>query len=260
MSSLEISREDMKKKNIDENLTNSGENTYKNNINYLLDQNIKKKIFDFACSKKIISTAARYLKVFPVLNRVEVYHNLPIKPDQKRGAMMWHRDDFGYKSLDLFVAVTEINNENGPLVATNAVEKLGVFGKIRTTIGNAVGGERGKVSDEKFENYLLKMGEIVLLGPSGSALFIDSFTAYHKGGQCLKKERLMLRISFTTPDAINLENNFDERSKHYSNQNEHNLEKKFFKFLITKKDFFFHKLVSKKNLLRFYRLLHYKLN
>ena len=70
----------------------------------------------------------------------------------------------------------------------------------------------------------------------------------------------MLRISFTTPDAINLENNFDERSKHYSNQNEHNLETKFFNFLINKKDFFFHKLVSKKNLLRFYRLLHYKLN
>jgi len=257
---LDISRTDIKRKNINDNVTNSGENAYKNNINYLLDQNIKKKIFNFACSEKMISTAARYLKVFPVLNRLEVYHNLPVKPDKKRGAMMWHRDDFGYKSLDLFLAITDINKENGPLVATNAMESLGVFAKMKSTIINAVSGERGKVSDKKFENYLKKKGKISLSGSIGSALFIDSFTAYHKGGHCLKNERLMLRISFTTPDAINLESNFNERFEHYLSHNKQSLEPKFFKYLIYKKKYFFQKIISKKNLLNFYRLMHYKIS
>ena len=57
---------------------------------------------------------------------------------------MWHRDDFGYKSLDLFITVTELNDKNGPLKVTSEVEKLGVFGKIRNVIKNPVSGERGE--------------------------------------------------------------------------------------------------------------------
>ena len=257
---LELSRDFIKKKQTNKNLTNSGENTYKNNINYLLDESIKKKIFKFACSKEIISTAANYLKVFPVLNRLEVYHNLPVKPDQKRGAMMWHRDDFGYKSLDLFITVTELNDKNGPLTVTREVEKLGVFGKIRNVIKNPVSGERGKVSDDNFSDYLKKKGEIILKGLPGTGLFIDSFTAYHKGGHCIEGERLMLRISFTTPDAINLDDNFKERENYYNFQIEESLEPKFNEFLLKKKSYFLSKLVSKRNLLNLYRILHFKLN
>ena len=257
---LKKSKDDIKKRSTNQNLTNSGENSYKNNINYLLSEDIKKKIFSFACSEKIISTAAKHLKVFPVLNRIEVYHNLPIKPENIRGAMMWHRDDFGYRSLDLFIAVSNIDDDNGPLYAIKKIEKLGVFSKISNTIENPVAGERGKIKDQNFKTYLSDMGKIVFKGNTGSGLFIDSFTVYHKGGHCTKNERLMLRFSYTTPDAINLDDNIEER-KFYDEKNiKMNIEKKFINFLLHKDKIFFHKLISKKLLLLIYSALHYKLN
>ena len=29
--------------------------------------------------------------------------------------MNWHRDDFGYRSMDLFIPITDIDKKNGPL-------------------------------------------------------------------------------------------------------------------------------------------------
>ena len=44
--------------------------------------------------------------------------------------MLWHKDDFGYKSLDLFLAINDIDEENGPLYFLKRREPLGVFYKI----------------------------------------------------------------------------------------------------------------------------------
>ena len=49
-------------------------------------------------------------------------------------------------------------------------------------------GERGKVDDEEFNKVFGDYNTIKLEGKSGNALFIDSFSTYHKGGFC-KKER-----------------------------------------------------------------------
>ena len=135
-----------------------------------------------------------------------------------------------------------------------------MFGKIRNVIKDPVSGERGKVSDDNFSDYLEKKGEIILKGLPGTGLFIDSFTAYHKGGHCIEGERLMLRISFTTPDAINLDDNFKERENYYNFQIEESFEPKFNEFLLKKKSYFLSKLISKRNLLNLYRILHFKLN
>ena len=256
---LKKSREDIGKRNVSLNLSNSGLNAYKNNLNYLLEDSIKKKIFKYACSEKILSTAAKYLKVFPTLNRIEVYHNIPNKSEETRGAMMWHRDDFGYKSLDLFIAITDIDDENGPLYSVDKKEKLGVFAKFSEIIDNPVPGERGKIENKKFEPYLKKMGSVVLKGKTGTGLFIDSFTTYHKGGQCLKKERLMLRFSYTTPDAINLDDNSEELKFYNDDLMKLMIDNKYINFLLFKKKIFFNKLISKNFLLYIYRLLHYKI-
>ena len=256
---LERSREDIKKRVLKINLSNSGFNSYKNNLNYLLDDQIKRKIAEYACSEKIITTAAKYLKVFPTLNRIEVYHNIPITPEKARGAMKWHRDDFGYKSLDLFIAITDIDDQNGPLYSVDKKEKLGVYAKFSETINNPIFGERGKIEDEKFEPYLKKMGSVILKGKTGTGLFIDSFTTYHKGGQCLNKERIMLRFSYTTPDAINLDDNAEELKFYNNHLNKSIANNNFINFLFFKKKIYFNKLINKNFLLYVYNILHYKI-
>ena len=79
-----------------------------------LDKSIQTKIINFATSNFMIKTAYEYLGVFPMFARVYVNLNIPTQKEQS-SSQLWHRDDFGYKNLDLFMAINEINDENGPL-------------------------------------------------------------------------------------------------------------------------------------------------
>ena len=60
--------------------------------------------------------------------------------------------------------------------------------------------EKGKISIDKFENNLKTDDIIALKGLKGKGLFIDSFTAYHRGDTIKTKDRVMLRFSYQTPD------------------------------------------------------------
>ena len=60
----------------------------------------------------MLKTAYNYLGVFPILARIYLNLNIPTYK-KKSASQLWHRDDFGYKNLDLFMAINEINDENG---------------------------------------------------------------------------------------------------------------------------------------------------
>ena len=101
---IKVSRDQMEKNRLSDtyNKSNAGDNIYLNELFSYLDENVKDQIISFASSDLMISTAAKYIKVFPVLAKVICYHNIPKNSNLARGAMLWHKDDFGYKSLDLF--------------------------------------------------------------------------------------------------------------------------------------------------------------
>ena len=80
--------------------------------------------------------------VFPILAKMTVYHNIPRPGSSIRGAMNWHKDDFGYKSLDLFLNITDIDENSGPLYALRKKERLGVFSRSFNEIQNAKSGEK----------------------------------------------------------------------------------------------------------------------
>ena len=95
----------------------------------LLPSELKHKIINFAFMEKNLSTATNHLKVFPVIGKIYLFLNFPVA-EKERGAMLWHKDDFGYKSLDLFLAINDIDEENGPLYFIKRREPLGVFYKL----------------------------------------------------------------------------------------------------------------------------------
>ena len=98
---IEIISRKLKKK-ISINQINRLPKQIKNNI----DLDLKKIIFEFCLSKKIISIVSSYLGVMPILNNISVYINIPNDVKDIRGSMNWHRDDFGYRSMDLFIPIT----------------------------------------------------------------------------------------------------------------------------------------------------------
>ena len=218
-------------------------NDYRKDFFPLLSDEIKDEVVKFALSEKNLLTATKYLKVLPVVKKIIVYINVPTSV-KEQGAQLWHKDDFGYKSLDIFLAISDVDMSNGPLYFLKTKNPLGVFFKIKDVIKNAKPGERNKVSIDKFSEHYSDSEIGALIGKSGTGVLIDSFTKYHRGGFCKTKDRIMLRISYQTPDSSR-------------GNNSHNNEKFFYHPKILKNDVknIFHKYVMFKNRNKFVNLI-----
>ena len=257
---IEKSRAELSSGNISRgNPTNSGVYTYSQGIFNRLSLDLQKEIFSLAHSDLLISTVSKYLKVFPILDKVIVGHNIPSQPDKVRGAMLWHKDDFGYRSMDLFMAISDIDKQNGPLKAVIKKSELGIFSKSNEENKHQnMTGERGKIGTNHFEN-LNSNNVAILEGEKGTGLFVDSFTVYHRGGHCLSKDRLMLRFSYQTPDSIRVERLGNGFSVEYKNLKNSFPKNKFLKYLYEKRPSKF-MVFFRKYLLKFYRFAHVKEN
>ena len=167
-----------------------------------LSNNLKKEIVEFASSDLMVSTAAEHMGIFPILTRIQAFHNIPREGSKRRGAMYWHRDTFGFKNLDFFMAVTDMDEENGPFYCLEKKVKAGIFLSFSNALSRGKKGERGKVTLEEFSKYFKNENIIKLIGNSGTAIFLDSFSCYHRGGFCKSKDRVTLRFCYQSHDVI----------------------------------------------------------
>ncbi len=221
-----------------------------------IDDKLKKKIVDFALSDFNLSIVTNYLKVMPIIGKISLNLNIPVPNSKEGGSMLWHKDDFGYKSLDLFLPIKEVSENNGPFSYIEKKNHLGVFHKIKKIKKNALLGERNKIELDTFEkisngNYKNFLSQI------GDGIFIDSFTCYHKGGYCKEYDRLMLRISYQTPDSIDVVGKENKNGFRYYNH----YKKSSFNFFDYKRYILFKRfrIFKIQNfLMSIYRLFHYK--
>ena len=246
-------------KNEELNQSNSGDDKYTIDIYSKLDQRIKDKIFNFASSDLMISTAAKYLGIFPILSNIILNYNIPRKPDKIRGAMLWHKDDLGFKSLDLFLCITNLNDDNGPLYVSKANNNLGVLSRVDSFIKNPIRGERQKIDLDQFDFYNANNEQIKLEGKKGTALLVDSISNYHRGGNCKNKDRLMLRVSYQGIDYIPLKKIINEKLSFDPSMNKDNHKNIFKKYFLYKRSFIFNTRV-KYFLVNFYNIICYKVS
>ena len=258
-SKKEILSEEYQKELEKSNLARA-EKPYQKSLYNKLSADLKEKIINFASSDKLISTATRYMGIFPILTRVDVGHIIPRENSSERAAMLWHKDNFGFKSLDLFMIINNVDEGNGPLYV---MEKKIHAGVLKSFINqkNVRTGERGKVPIREFDKVFTNEKIIKLDGNSGNALLIDSFSAYHRGGYCKNRERIMMRFCYQSVDALCDESFYKEKDYfHFDERILNNGTLNIFKkYLFFKKPSYFIKYISKL-MTKFYSLIEYKYN
>ena len=218
---------------------------YSINLTNYISDDLMKKIINFSTNVKNIKTASEYLKVLPYLAKVKLYMNIPLKNKTPKASMLWHRDDFGYKSLDLFLAIRKVDNLNGPLHYVNKNSLNKIFLQVPDEKKEKIIGERNKHSLEHFDKFIKKENTTTFVGNSGDGLWIDSFRVYHRGGHCIENERYMLRLSYQTSDNTR-SNSLDDNCYYYDKS----IRKVNIKKILEKHYFFGHKssFISKLNL------------
>lgn len=223
-----------------------------------LSDDLKKNIINFATSEKNLAIASDYLKVFPVIGKIHLYVNFPIDNHTERAAMLWHKDDFGYKSLDFFIPITELTSENGSMFYLNKKDDLNIFRRVPEIIKDAKPKERNKIKIDDFNKYCEQNEISEFTGKIGDALLIDSFRVYHRGGYCTKNIRIMFRVSYQTPDSSRLLNFDDESFKYFDKIKKKNLTNESEKYLFFGSNIYKNYKGLIKILLLFYRVIHIK--
>ena len=222
-----------------------------------LSPHLKKSIVTFASSEKMITTASKYMKIFPMLTIIQVILNIPREGSVPRSGMLWHKDGQGFKCLDFFMNVSDVDENNGPFFYLKKKIRAGVFKSFDYTMFKS--GERNKVKSEDFDIKFQNSNQNELKGEKGTGVFLDTFSTFHKGGFCKSKDRILLRFCYQSHDALC--DNFSIDRNHFiydETITKNNVKDDIYKkYLFFKRPSSLMKFLSEK-LLKFYHLIEFK--
>ena len=177
-----------------------------------LKEDVKFKIIQFIINQKLIHEVSNYLNIMPVIGKLSLNLNVPVSNSSERGSMLWHKDDFGFRTVDFFIPIRDLTMDNGPLFFQKNKSSLGVLHKYSNIKQNPKRGERNKIEIDEFQKKVSDEDIEIFTGKPGDALMIDSFSCYHRGGFCEKGERIMLRVSYHTPDSIDMKDKINDKN------------------------------------------------
>jgi hypothetical protein len=126
----------------------------------------------FALQEDLLSTIAQYLGIAPFLESVELLYSKPAQGPPAQ-SQQWHKDRTDRRIIKVFVYATEVRPENGPLSLLGRSDSEKVPGFLFHY-----------VSDNSMAKYVDLSRTVVLTGPPGTTLLIDSQTCYHLGSRC----------------------------------------------------------------------------
>lgn len=137
---------------------------------------------------KVLEVASQYLGAEPVLYQTSLYWSLPPTDEETLKKKFqtkphFHYDIGDYRSLVLFIYLTDVDEQCGPHIVIEGTHRKKTFRQLLTRF----------LSDEKaYRRYSERIK--VIQGVSGEGFFED-LTCYHKRSAATKK-RLMLTVSY----------------------------------------------------------------
>ena len=155
--------------------------------------------------KDIIAAISNYLGMVPILNKVDIWYSKP--SPQLSNSQLHHCDFESYKQLKLFVAISDVSIESGPLTVVDAKSSADVRKQIGYRFGQ-------KINDEIIEKYVPKDSQHVAVGPKGTMIFADTSSCFHYGSRVETddKHRVVAMYQFLRPQSFGLSLDFKKNS------------------------------------------------
>lgn len=148
-----------------------------------------------ALSGPLVEAATGYFGSLPRLDNIDVWVAKPNLEDSGLyNSQLFHLDKVGDGYLSLFVNVSDVSAESGPLVvipadASDRVRRNTQYER-RAVFGD------GRLSDEEIKATVGPDEYESLEGPAGTGIFVDNSRCLHAGSRCEAGERVTLTMSF----------------------------------------------------------------
>jgi hypothetical protein len=155
-------------------------------------------IRDFVLSPAVLSTVARYFGRMPILSEIALLWT-PVNATRIK-SQEYHFDTEDYRQLKLFIYISEVSAETGPITLIGARRSAEV-GRVT----GYVGGRHRRLKDAAIVSAGADKDAVRIVGPAGGGVFMDTSRCLHFGSRGNRAERLVLLIQFMDYYAPKLE-------------------------------------------------------
>jgi len=194
---------DLLKKHKEQLLERKDDHAYFSTLQTDVDVETRLGLIKFAVSDEVLNMILPYFGVVPKLNSIQLMYNIVHPALDESGSKEWHQDDGYYKSLNIFMCISDVDEKSGYYRAygADACERHASVPLDRIDTRLSPWKNRRHTADNLFR-FIPKKEPLKLIGPPGTAALVDNGVCYHKGGYCLEKDRIMIQFHFSTESHI----------------------------------------------------------
>jgi hypothetical protein len=147
-----------------------------------------------ALSEPLVDAATGYFGSVPRLFYLDVWVTRPNIEDDHYGSQLYHLDKMDDGMLSLFVNVSDVDRDCGPLtfIPANVSRRIreGTDYERIDILGD------GRLTDEMVFAHCSRDEEVEIVGRPGTGGFVDTSRCLHAGSRCKNGERVIMVIRY----------------------------------------------------------------
>ena len=150
-------------------------------------------VIRFALREDVLNAVSRYLGVVPFLSTISVLFSDVVK-GAPTSSQLHHCDGDDVTQVKVFVYCSDVDPGSGPLTLLPADDSQ----RVRRSVGYQY---RQRLTDEQVAGVVGSGREVPILGPAGTAVFVDTSRCFHYGSRVAADAppRLVTMIQYQTP-------------------------------------------------------------
>jgi hypothetical protein len=151
-------------------------------------------------SDRMLDVVNSYFGLWSKLTYVDLWYTPPAEPGVERvSSQRWHRDYNDARLVKVFIYLTDVDEDTGPLEFVLGSTPTGEYGQVWPW--RPVSNDLYPPQDE-FEQRIPKSAQVALTAPEGSMIFCNT-SGFHRGGYATgDRPRVMAVYNYSSPASL----------------------------------------------------------
>jgi Phytanoyl-CoA dioxygenase (PhyH) len=151
-------------------------------------------------SDRMLDVVNSYFGLWSKLTYVDLWYTPPAEPGVERvSSQRWHRDYNDARLVKVFIYLTDVHEDTGPLEFVMGSTPNGQYGQVWPwrPVSNDL-----YPPQEEFEQRIPKSAQVALTAPEGSMIFCNT-SGFHRGGYATgNRPRVMAVYNYSSPASL----------------------------------------------------------
>ena len=149
-------------------------------------------LIDLAVHDDILAAVSAYLGQVPRLYNLMLWWSAPNQT--VKGSQLYHYDHRDSRQAKVFINLTDVTEESGPLHFLKPADSLKVDARV--------GYSQGRYTDDEVYTAVSKSDVLTAVGEAGRGFIVDTGRCLHYGSRGNRSDRFILLVSFARVNSV----------------------------------------------------------